>query len=445
MSSYARLVSTGHAGRACPVLDVSKGLLVKAYVAVLRIRDYRLLWTALTLNLLGDGATYTALAWITVDRAGAGGLGVLGVCLTLPVIVGGAVIGPLLDRFSRRKLFIYDSVFRGVVVALIPLAAALDVLAMWQLYAVALVYGLLKIIPLAGTPAVIPELVPDTELQAAMGLESTAMGAANVAGPAIGALLIALIGSANVLLLDAATYLLFAYLISRISAPLDRPARVEDGATKRVSGWAPVFDMLIHDKFLLLLTLSFALFNMASGALLVALPWLAKFSFADSAGILGLLLAVLAAAELIGSLVSGALKTSEKQMLRIGQLQIVTGATFLLLLPRHLPVISLGLILIGVLSAPMTVLGGVVRMTRTPAEMRGRAMTMMRTTMAGSLPVGAALGGILLSGNHYTGLIVVMTILAASPGFLTILIFRNVPFRLGVNALVDRRPATVES
>jgi len=418
---------------------------VKAYVAVLRIRDYRLLWTALTLNLLGDGATYTALAWITVDRAGAGGLGVLGVCLTLPVIVGGAVIGPLLDRFSRRKLFIYDSVFRGVVVALIPLAAALDVLAMWQLYAVALVYGLLKIIPLAGTPAVIPELVPDTELQAAMGLESTAMGAANVAGPAIGALLIALIGSANVLLLDAATYLLFAYLISRISAPLDRPARVEDGATKRVSGWAPVFDMLIHDKFLLLLTLSFALFNMASGALLVALPWLAKFSFADSAGILGLLLAVLAAAELIGSLVSGALKTSEKQMLRIGQLQIVTGATFLLLLPRHLPVISLGLILIGVLSAPMTVLGGVVRMTRTPAEMRGRAMTMMRTTMAGSLPVGAALGGILLSGNHYTGLIVVMTILAASPGFLTILIFRNVPFRLGVNALVDRRPATVES
>ncbi|MBV9821739.1 MAG: MFS transporter [Actinobacteria bacterium] len=419
---------------------------MKAYMAVLRIRDYRLLWTALTINLLGDGATYTALAWITVDRAGAGGLGVLGVCLTLPVIVGGAVIGPLLDRFSRRRLFIYDSVFRGIVVALIPLAHALGWLAMWQLYAVALIYGLLKIIPLAGTPAVIPELVPESELQAAMGLESTAMGAANVAGPAIGALLITLIGSSDVLLLDAVTYLLFAFLISRISAPLDRPARVDDAAaTKRVSGWAPVFDMILHDKFLLLLTLSFALFNMASGALLVALPWLAKYEFADSPGVLGLLLAVLAAAELVGSLVSGALKTSEKQMLRIGQLQIVTGATFLLLMPRTLPVISLGLILIGVLSAPMTVLGGVVRMTRTPAEMRGRAMTLMRTTMAGSLPVGAALGGILLSGGHYTGLVIVMTILAASPGFLTILIFRKVPFRLGVNALVDRRPATVES
>ncbi|HEV2886981.1 MAG TPA: MFS transporter [Jatrophihabitans sp.] len=415
---------------------------------MLRIADYRLLWTALVINLLGDGATYTALAWITVERAGAAGLGVLGVCLTLPVIAGGAVIGPLLDRFSRRKLFIYDSVFRGLVVALIPLVAALGWLQMWQLYAVALLYGLLKIIPLAGTPAVIPELVPEGELQAAFGLEATAMGAANVAGPAIGALLITLIGSSNVLLLDAATYLAFAFLISRISAPLDRPARpagVEDGAAKRTLGWAPVFDMIVHDKFLLLLTLSFASFNIAVGALLVALPWLAKFEFASGPGILGLLLAVLAAAELVGSLVSGAWKTSERQILRIGQLQIISGGVLLLLVPRSLPVILLGLLLTGILSAPMTVMGGVVRMTRTPTEMRGRAMTLMRTTMAGALPVGAAIAGILLSGSRYTELVVLMTVLATAPGFVTVLTFRNIPFRLGVSADVDRRPAPVES
>lgn len=416
---------------------------MKAYVSVLRIADYRLLWTALVINLLGDGATFTALAWITVERAGAGGLGVLGVCLTLPVIAGGAVIGPLLDRFSRRKLFIYDSVFRAAVVALVPLLAALDLLQMWHLYGVALVYGLLKIIPLAGTPAVLPELVPETELQAASGLEATAMGAANVIGPALGALLIALIGSENVLLLDAATYLLFAFLISRIKAPLDRPARVEDAGGKRKSGWAPVFDMVIHDKFLLCLTLSFAAFNISVGALLVALPWLAKFEF-NGPGVLGLLLAVLAAAELVGSLVSGGMKTTAKQMLRIGQLQIISGGVLLMLVPRNLPVILIGLLLTGILSAPMTVMGGVVRMTRTPQEMRGRAMTLMRTTMAGALPFGSAIGGVMLSGNHYTELIVLVTILAAAPGVYTVLAFRSTPFRLGVSADVDRAAATVE-
>jgi hypothetical protein len=65
--------------------------------------------------------------------------------------------------------------------------------------------------------------------------------------------------------------------------------------------------------------------------------------------------------------------------------------------------------------------------------------------MAGMLPVGAAIAGILLSGSHYTELVLLMTVLAAAPGFVTLLTFRSVPFRLGVSADADRRPAAVES
>ncbi|MCX5194631.1 MFS transporter [Streptomyces sp. NBC_00249] len=413
---------------------------MKAYLAILRIGDYRLLWSALVLNLLGDGATYAALAWLTLEEAGAAGLGVLGVCLTLPVILGGAIVGPLLDRFSRRKLFIYDSVFRGFVVGLIPLLAFTDALHVWHLYVVALVYGLLKIIPLAGTPAVLPELVPEDKLQAASGLESTAMGAANVIGPALGALMITAWGAPNVLILDAATYLLFAFLISRIKAPLARPEQTAPAGDKNARpGWGPVFRLITRDRFLLVLTLSFGAFNVSAGALVVALPWLAKFEFHSGPGVLGLMLAVMAIGELVGSLVSGAVQTSEKQMLRIGVLQLLSGAVLFLLVPTALPWILLGLVLNGILSAPMTVLGGVVRMTRVPNEMRGRAMTLMRTVMAGSLPAGSALGGFLLSGSHYTTLIFVVAALAAAPGVLTVVLFRNMPFRLGVTAADDQR------
>ncbi|MEU3183492.1 MFS transporter [Streptomyces sp. NPDC006923] len=417
---------------------------VKAYLDLLRIGDYRLLWSALVLNLLGDGATYAALAWITVERAGAAGLGVLGVCLTLPVILGGAVVGPLLDRFSRRKLFIYDSVFRGAVVALIPLLAWLGALEQWHLYSVAVVYGLLKIIPLAGTPAVLPELVPGEKLQAASGLEATAMGAANVVGPALGALLIAAFDAPSVLVLDAVTYLIFALLISRIKAPMGRPEPTGETGTRRKPGWTPVFKLIVRDRFLLVLTLSFAAFNVSAGALVVALPWLAKFEFDSGPGVLGLMLAVMAAGELIGSLVSGAVQTSEKQMLRIGVLQLLSGAVLFLLVPTSLPWILLGLALNGILSAPMTVLGGVVRMTRVPNQMRGRAMTLMRTLMAGALPAGSAVGGVLLSGSHYTGLVLGVAALAAAPGVLTVVLFRNTAFRLGVTAgeQQDSVPAT---
>ncbi|HEX6872763.1 MAG TPA: MFS transporter, partial [Micromonosporaceae bacterium] len=357
------------------------------------------------------------------------------------VLLGGVVIGPLLDRFSRRKLLIWDSVFRGIVVAGIPLAYAFDVLAPWQLYAFATVFGLLKIIPLAGTPAVIPELVPPDRLQAAMGLESTAMGAANIAGPAIGAALIAVMGAPNVLLLDAVTYLVFALLIALIKAPLARPSSSGAAPAHQGIGWAPVVRLLLKDRFLLFLTAGFALFNISAGAMLVTLPWLAKFEYTTGAAVLGLMLAVSAGAELIGSLVSGGVKTSARQMLYIGVLQILAGGVLLLLIPRSLPWVLAGLILNGILAGPLTVMGGVVRLTRIPNQLRGRAMTLMRTTMSGALPLGAAAGGFLLAANRYTLLIALVAALAAVPGVLTMLAFRDADFRVGVSAGPQAEPA----
>jgi len=415
---------------------------VKAYLSVLRIGDYRLLWSGLVLNLLGDGATFTAMAWITVNRSGAAGLGVLGVCFTLPVLLGGPVIGPLLDRFSRRRLLVWDSVFRGGVVAAIPLFSALHMLAMWQLYVFATVYGLLKIIPLAGVPAVIPDLVPPERLQTAMALESTAMGAANIAGPAVGAGLIALIGPPNVLLLDAATYLVFAALIAAIKAPLARPERATGGPVGPGVGWGPVVRLLLHDRFLAFLTVSFALFNISAGAMLVALPWLAKFQYTHGAAVLGLMLAVGAVAELVGSVVSGAVKTSDRQMFRVGLFQLVAGGVLLLMIPRGLPWVLAALVVNGVLAGPAVVMGGVVRLTRTPAAVRGRAMTLMRTMMSGALPLGAAVGGFLLDGGGYTALIVVVAALAAVPGVLTAVSFRSSDFRTGLPGAPQPEPAT---
>jgi predicted MFS family arabinose efflux permease len=415
---------------------------VKAYLALLRIADYRLLWTALVLNLIGDGATFTAISWITVTRSGAAGLGVLGVCFTLPVLLGGAVIGPLLDRYSRRRLLVLDSAFRGAVVAAIPLCSALHVLAMWQLYAFATVYGLLKIIPLAGTPAIIPDLVPPQQLQTAMAMESTAMGAANIAGPAIGAGLIVAIGAPNVLLLDAATYLAFSCLIAAIRAPLGRPEASSADPAQRGTGWGPVVRLLLRDRFLMFLTIGFALFNISAGALLVVLPWLARFQYRHGAALLGLMLAVGASAELAGSVASGAVKTSQRQMFRVGLLQIVAGGVLLLMVPRGLPWVLAALVCSGILAGPLVVMGGVVRLTRIPQALRGRAMTLMRTTMSGALPFGAAVGGLLLDHGSYTALIVVVALLAAVPGVLTALSFRDSDFRTGLVLAPEPEPTT---
>jgi MFS family permease len=413
------------------------GEVVRAYVGVLRIADYRRLAAGLMLNLLGDGASFVALAWIAADVGGARALSVLGIAYTLPVILGGVVVGPLLDRFSRRHVLIVDSVFRAFVVASVPALYALGALAEWQIYVVAAVYGFLKIIPLGAVPTVVPELVPAERLQAASALEQIAVGIGGIAGPAIGAALIALIGVHNVLWLDAATYLMFALLIARIRTPLGRPQRVAGPVPDR-GGWIPVLRLLLRDRFLLFIILSFTAFNVSAGVLLVALPWLVRFQFADGPGILAVLLATTACAELIGALISGGLKTSDRQMLRIGVLQFGAGAAYLLLLSPHLSVLLAGLVLTGVLAGPMTVLSGVVRMTRIPDHLRGRTMTLSRTMMTGAMPLGSALAGALLAADLYDLLIVVIAVLAAVPGLMTAATFRTASFREG---LLDHDPA----
>src|SRR5262249_32450615 len=83
---------------------------------------------------------------------------------------GGLLAGWGLDRYDRRRLLAGDSLVRAAVFATVPVAAALGELGVTQLYLVAAVYGLLKMISLAGFPALIPSLVPAEQLTAANAL-----------------------------------------------------------------------------------------------------------------------------------------------------------------------------------------------------------------------------------------------------------------------------------
>lgn len=437
------------------------------YLSVLRIADYRKLWAGSLLSLLGDGATWTALAWLALGAGGTKALGVIGICYTLPVMVGGAVVGPLLDRFSRRTLLVTDNVVRGLVVASVPVAAAVGEAPLGMLYVVAAVYGLFKIVPLGVVPAVVPDLVPADRLQPAAALETVGYGVAGLAGPALGGLLIPVISGEGVLAIDAVSYGLFALLVLSMTARLPRPEPVvaepviaalagtgpvgtapagagpaaagpagagQFGAGSGVPavaaghGWMPAIRLLTGDRVLVSITLSFLAFNFVFGMLTVTSPWLVKFEFGDHPQLLGLLLATLSGAELVGSFAGGMLKPVDRTMLRMGLLQICAGLGLVLLFARSLPMVLLALLVLGVLSGPVTVSSMALRMSRIPAAVRGRTMTLMRTLMNASPPLGAAVAGILLSAGSYTGAVWVMVLAATTPGVLVAWAYRNTSF-----------------
>lgn len=387
---------------------------MRAYLRLLGSGDYGRVWAGATVSLLGDGMTLLALSWLVLNDGGTGQLALLGVCFTAPVVLGGLAVGPLLDRFDKRTVLIWDSVLRAVCVAAVPVAAAVREVPTPLPFVVAAVYGLLKMVPLAGFPAAIPQLVDESELDTANALESLSFSVSTVVGPALAGVLVGTMGAPNVLIIDAATYVLFAVLVATVRRPLappERPATARTAPSTKASVRA-----VARDRVIVATTVAFMAFNIADGMLLlVVAPWLAKNEL-GGASALGALTAVLAAGEFVGASLAGS-RAGRGSVRRIALFQAGAALGFLGVLGApHVVPVGAGFFLVGLLSAPMTVWAQSLRMRRIPQEMHGRAFATLRTMMQGTPPVGSAIAAPLLLHGGLGWTAAAMVVLAGLPG-----------------------------
>jgi len=384
---------------------------MRQYHHVLKRADFRRLWTGATVSTLGDGMTFVALSWLVL--AGPGGtarLGLLGICYTAPVLVGGLAVGYLLDRFDKRAVLIADSLLRAAAVASIPLTAAFGAMPSWLPFAVAATYGLLKMVPLAGFPAAIPQLVDESDLDAANALESLSFSVASVVGPAAAGLLIGQLGAANVLLVDSASFLVLALAAAAVRQPLRPETAARTGAVPPRSMMS-----LARDRVIVATTLAFMAFNIAEGMLLVTAPWLAGTHLPGGAAVLGALLSATAAGEIVGAAFAGQ-RRPRRRVHAIGVVQALAAVAFLALLATpHQLLVGAGFFAIGLLSAPMTVWAQSLRMRRIAPELHGRAFATLRTLMQATPPLGSALVTPFLLRDQLGAAAVTMTVIAGLP------------------------------
>jgi MFS family permease len=317
---------------------------------------------------------------------------------TAPVAVGGLAAGWALDRFDRRRLMIGDSVLRGAAFASIPLAALFGGLGAAQLCTVAAVYGLLKMIGLAGFPALIPSLVSGTQIDQANALEGVTYGLASLVGAGLAGLAVATIGPAPVVAFDAASYLFMAlclWSVPGLSAPARRP-RAHRTPAPGSAGFRAILHLVATNPVLRDTTIMFALFNIGEGALLVFLPHRAV-ELGLGVGGYGFLVAATTAGQLLAAalLARRTWTASLRGSIIVAQ---ITAALAVVLLVIHSTVLTvLALVALGVCTAPMTAWAQSLRMRLAPAAAHGRLFALLRTMMQATPPVGAALAAVTLA------------------------------------------------
>ena len=368
------------------------GAVASPYADLLRNKPFRRFWLGLMASATGDELTRVAFVWFVYERTGsAEALGLLMLCFTGPIVVGGFLAGWLLDRFDRRLVMTFDNLARGLAIALVPALHFLGWLEVWHVYVAAAVHGLLMMISLAGTPSMILALAPTERLATANALESLGYSTAGVAGPVIAGFLIASIGAPATVLLDVISYLLYALVLFRLKLSLPAPVRRASVA------FGDAVRLLFGSPILIATTFMFLVFNIGTGSIPVWLPILVETTLKGGPELYGLLVGVIFAGQVISTLVVGQVGSRVRLGLGIGLAEVAAGVLMILVIfAGDAATVGVVLFVWGIANAPLTPWAQTLRMAIIPEAMRGRAFALLRMLMQSGRPIGGALSGFLL-------------------------------------------------
>jgi transmembrane secretion effector len=174
----------------------------------LRLRNFRVLWTGMTISLVGDGVMLVALAWQMYTLSNSpGALAAVGVAMSIPHVVLALFGGVVSDRFDRRRVMIAADAVRGLALMTLAAPSIAGGLHTWQVMLVAALYGAGSAFFGPAFDAIVPDLVPDALLTQANSLDQLARPAAlRLVGPALGGVVVAVAGAGWAFLLDGATF-----------------------------------------------------------------------------------------------------------------------------------------------------------------------------------------------------------------------------------------------
>ncbi|GAA2493207.1 MFS transporter [Winogradskya humida] len=357
------------------------------------------LWGGQTISNFGDRITELALPVIAVVTLGVSPaeVGLLTAAVWTSNLLS-LLVGSWVDRQAhRRRLLVVADVLRALVLLSLPIAHWLGMVTLAQLFAVALLAGVGQVLFNAAYPSFFVALVDRNRYVDANSKLSISRSASFVAGPALGGFLIQTLTAPIALLVDAASFLASALLISRIEVAPAAPGPSKSLMSDARAGLRYVLGhRYLRAGLACVTTINF--FGLVAEALVVLF---ATRTLGLPVSLLGLALGVGA----LGGLAGATLAPRLSRRFGIGRMMLLGAFLF--------PAPTAALAFAGgphwvcavVLSAAEAVAGfGVmlldinlnsVKTAVTADAMRSRVAGVFGTINYGVRPLGAALGGVL--------------------------------------------------
>ncbi len=348
--------------------------------------------TAEVVSSLGSAMTFVALPWFVLSTTGsATRMSVVLAVEILPMALFAIPSGSVVARLGARTSMLVGDLVRAPLVALVPVLHWTGHLTFPALLAIVFLLGLVTAPYAAAQRTIIPEVLGDDEK--AVGKASGVFGAANhlpiVIGPAIAGALIAWIGTAPLLLVDAATFL-FAFVTVLAFVRGGARLQLDDESRGVLAG----VRYLARDKLLGPMTLTIIVLDGAANGIAVAVPLLAFTRYDRDPHVAGWIFTGFG----VGALVGSALVVKLLDWfapLKLASFGIVAATVPLWIVVGDVPwpVTALATVLCGLflplIQAP--VMG--ILTTRPPAALRAKVMTAVLAASGSCAPLGRLVVG----------------------------------------------------
>ncbi|MFI5225808.1 MAG: MFS transporter [Candidatus Limnocylindrales bacterium] len=382
-------------------------------LGLLRQRDYLKYWSASTISLFGTQVSQIAIPVIAVLLLDATPfeVGLLATVEALPWIFFTLPAGVWVDRLPRRRILVGGDLGRAIVLGSIPVAWALGVLTIWQLYLVGFANGVLTVFFDVADQSYLPTVVDRERLVEGNSKLQVSASAAQILGQPVGGSIVAIVSAPFAVTVDALSYVGSAALISRVKrveAPRSGPGR--DGKSAAGSGMrtemAEGLRYVLGHPILRSIAACTGASNLCTNIVFAVFAVYVYRDLGLSPAAIGLIGGIGGFGILAGALVANRLAT------RFGVGRTIVGSAVLygpagLLIPLAPPDLALPFFAAATfLSSSLAIIYNVnqvsLRQAITPERLLGRLNGTMRFLVWGTMPIGSLLGGILATvlGTH---------------------------------------------
>jgi MFS family permease len=362
-----------------------------------RRRPLLALFAADIVSMTGNVITLVAIPWFVLQTTGSPAkTGLVSAFHFLPIVVANFFGGTLVDRVGFKTMSVISDLASAASVAAIPALHMTVGLPFGALIALVFLGALLDSPGATARRA----LLPDASTQAGWPFErSTGVAAAiergsRMAGGPIAGVLIATVGAANLLWVDAATFL-FSAVVTGVIVPNTMHGRREERATY-LAELKEGLRFLRSSSLLLAIVVTVCITNLLDSSIGVLMPIYADEVY-SSALMLGIGTGALGAGSVAGALLYAVLGRGLSRFRVFAACFVVVSLEFFVLALFPPPaVMATGVFIAGLAAGPLNPIIDTVSFEQIPASMRGRVFGVVHSAAWMSIPIGVLAAGVIV-------------------------------------------------